>query len=567
MTKFFLALLLLHLSALCRLGLATRQVRRKSAAKPQLATPHVTRLHRHEHGGLSAMLEAEARWESLSEEEPLPGASSFLEMAGSTTEVAAQRRFSRVSTQQMTWLREHQLAAFAQLDSNSRGSATASGQTKDAGSAGSNLRAVRTHRQHARAAEEESEGGTVASAVTSLSSLEVEYVGPVGVGTRRQAPEGGAALSQSSPDSSQSHTEESEIWMVFDTGSVNIWVSSDLCTEGACAKAGRNRYNHSRSETYEMKHTTLEVKFGTGTLTGPLAVDDFHIGPFTVHNQTFAMIEKMEGAVFDAVPLEGILGLAFPSMAAPGNVPFFDTIINQNALPHNQFAFYFSVDNPAANAVLWGGVDDRFYSGEIEYFPVVDSWYWSIVLKSFRIGDDVLVGNTSDDESNNNVGNGTASLVESTAMEASTFKAIIDTGTTFITAGEELYKQILEKIPACPCSNVTKDSHPSLVFQLENEDGEPKDFVLEAHEYMTTDGNGENCSPVFMKLEIAGDHGPGMILGDVFLRRFFSVFDRGDGESHNGRVGFARATHGEHVDRHLKKLTKGQPKFNPGAKA
>merc|ERR1719215_1556395 len=119
------------------------------------------------------MLDGEARWESLSEEEPLPGASSFLEMAGSTTEVAAQRRFSRVSTQQMTWLREHQLAAFAQLDSNSRGSATASGQTKEAGAVASNLRAVRTHRQHARAAEEESEGGTVASAVTSLSSLEV----------------------------------------------------------------------------------------------------------------------------------------------------------------------------------------------------------------------------------------------------------------------------------------------------------------------------------------------------------------------------------------------------------
>jgi len=75
------------------------------------------------------------------------------------------------------------------------------------------------------------------------------------------------------------------------------------------------------------KASTLTVQFGTGKLVGPQAVDDLHIGPFTVFNQTFAMIEDEEGKVFQDVPFEGILGLAFPAMSANHVKPFFDTVM------------------------------------------------------------------------------------------------------------------------------------------------------------------------------------------------------------------------------------------------
>lgn len=37
-------------------------------------------------------------------------------------------------------------------------------------------------------------------------------------------------------------------------------------------------------------------------------------------DQTFAMIEEELGKIFYEIPFEGILGLAFPSMAAGSNV-------------------------------------------------------------------------------------------------------------------------------------------------------------------------------------------------------------------------------------------------------
>ena len=47
--------------------------------------------------------------------------------------------------------------------------------------------------------------------------------------------------------------------------------------------------------------------------------------------------------------------------SANGVQPFFDTIIQQKALVHNEFAFYFSLDSVTANAVFWGGVDPAFF--------------------------------------------------------------------------------------------------------------------------------------------------------------------------------------------------------------
>ena len=91
----------------------------------------------------------------------------------------------------------------------------------------------------------------------------------------------------------------------------------------------------------------LHVQFGTGSLSGPMGVDDLHVGPFTVFNQSFGLIQKAEGSVSRTRLLEGILGPAFPAMAARGSSPFFDTIIEQKALKSNKFAFYFSLSTPS----------------------------------------------------------------------------------------------------------------------------------------------------------------------------------------------------------------------------
>jgi len=47
-----------------------------------------------------------------------------------------------------------------------------------------------------------------------------------------------------------------------------------------------------------------------------------------------------------------------------------------------------------------------------------------------------------------------------------------------------------------------------------------------------------------MKLDIKKQYGPAMILGEVFMRHFFTVFSRGEGHLDQAKVGFARAKMG-----------------------
>lgn len=301
----------------------------------------------------------------------------------------------------------------------------------------------------------------------------------------------------------------------------------------------------------------LNIEFGTGKISGPQAIDDFHIGPFTVYNQTFGMIQTQDGKVFDEVPFEGILGLAFPQMSANGVTPFFDNIIHQHALKKNEFAFYFSPDNPAANAVFWGGVDKRMYTDKVEYYNVTDPYYWSLPLLAFKIGRQELLGENTPEEE------GSSFLQDGQASSYGKPKAIVDTGTTFFTAEGKLYETIMDRLPSASCNTITPRSHPDITYRLLRSDGRPKDFVLTNTQYMTASGSGDDlyCSPAFMKINIPAKHGPAMVLGEVFLRHFFSVFDRANGHERRARIGLAPATSGQHVERHLKDITKHQPAF------
>eukprot|EP00928_Gymnodinium_smaydae_P012839 TRINITY_DN1468_c0_g2_i2.p1 TRINITY_DN1468_c0_g2~~TRINITY_DN1468_c0_g2_i2.p1 ORF type:complete len:380 (-),score=29.68 TRINITY_DN1468_c0_g2_i2:59-1198(-) len=312
---------------------------------------------------------------------------------------------------------------------------------------------------------------------------------------------------------------------------------------------------------YPQSHLHLVVQFGTGKLEGPQAVDDFHIGPFSVFQQTFSMIERENGAIFAEVPFEGILGLAFPSMSANNVKPFFDTVISQSYLQNNQFAFYLSQDDPAANAIFWGGVDHQFHTGEIEYFPVVDPYYWAVQLHKFKIGNACLFGDGCGSQT---------SLLQSMFFEEdpvrkSVTKAILDTGTSFFTADDGVFEEVMARIPPAPCDSIDDTTHPPLTYTLRKANGELRDFVFTQEMYMASSdqSNGEQCSPSFMRIQVPEDHGPAMVLGEAFLRHYLAVFDRGKtGSDTEARLGLAPSVHSVNAKKRLRVLTHEQPSFD-----
>lgn len=468
----------------------------------------------------------------------------------------------RVSKLQEAALKAHQ-AAFLEVMFNSSVSATAGRfRSSDA-----------LLRYHSLTVPDETH-----PAETRLTSLESQYIGQIGVGSVL-SPRGcqpSESLIYLGPADYQAASEEQKkachvkdeslVWVVFDTGSTNIWVSSVLCQEGPCASSSRNRYNRSNSRTYSpaAKSGLLQIEFGTGRITGPEAVDDFHIGPFSVYNQTFGMIQTEEGRVFEEIPVEGILGLAFPAMAANGIRPFVDGIIQNKAIGRNEFAFYFSPDDVAGNAIFWGGVDRAFYSGDIEYFPVVEPYYWAVQLKDFKIGQDSLLHLLLPEEEQTGLEHLSHRSQKQARGEQTTFKAIVDTGTTFFTAQGRLFKEVMNRLTAAPCSSLTEQSHPDITYTLVNTAGEARDFVLTNKQYMLHGGEGEDveCTPAFMMIQVPAAHGPGMVLGEVFLRIYFAVFDRGSGAVQEARLGLAPAMHDTSAKSRLKGLTAHQPVYH-----
>jgi len=360
---------------------------------------------------------------------------------------------------------------------------------------------IQTHRSF-HAAQAKSTDPTV----TRLSSLDSQYVGPIGVGSSKGMDKPQALIN-----------------VVFDTGSTNLWISSSLCQSDDCQS--RAAFNPDKSVTYTSPNVPvhLDITFGTGELKGPQGIDYFRVGPYTVKNQTFGLIQDEVGEVFHEIPFEGILGLAFPSMSAHGVNPFFDTVMSQNVLNgHNEISFFMTKLPHQGSAVFFGGVDDRFFAGEINYFPVNQQHYWSCDLLDFRIGD---VSHTN--------------FLEFKNSGPRVSKLILDSGTTYFTAPPGLFQKVMDRLPSTKCDEV--DKYPSLHYIMKDVDGQTHDIEIPPHVYMVSTYDDGWCDLSFMEIPVPEQYGPAFIFGEVFMREWYTVFNRGAGAGALPMIGFAKA--------------------------
>lgn len=230
------------------------------------------------------------------------------------------------------------------------------------------------------------------------------------------------------------------------------------------------------------------------------------------------MIREMNGDVFSSFPFEGILGLGFKSLSFGGINPFFERVIEQRLLTNNEFAFFFNVDSDQPSALLWGGIDKDLYHGPIRMFPVVQAHYWALELLDFKLGN--------------------ISMREVGMSGEPVKRLIVDSGTTYFTAPEGLHEEIMGHIPEASCDTV--DSYPPLTYVLRGADGQTYELVVSQETYMIG-GYSDSCRPAFMALDVNEEYGPAMILGEVFMRHFFTVFHRGSGAPSDAKIGFAPA--------------------------
>lgn len=300
--------------------------------------------------------------------------------------------------------------------------------------------------------------------------------------------------------------------VIFDTGSGNLWVTSSLCKSFACAS--HPSYNRGESSDFKKIGLGVQVQFGTGRIQGQINQDTFTLGNIKIPGQKFGEILKEEGAVFQAGKFSGILGLAYPKMAAYGIVPVFDNIINQKLLKHNIMSFYYSVNENTEGEITLGYIDQNRFKGKLSYYPVIDKFYWTIKLDDIRLGKKSL-GLCSDSDA---------------------CRAIVDTGTSLITGPTRDLMKVLKAITVeNDCRNYETSDPLVFVFNGDEYKLNVPDYIMKKEA-----GGRKFCRAMMMPLDVPFPHGPAWILGDVFMQKFYTVFNRD-----RNAVGFALANHDE----------------------
>jgi saccharopepsin len=286
--------------------------------------------------------------------------------------------------------------------------------------------------------------------------------------------------------------------VVLDTGSSNLWVPSVECGSIACYL--HSKYDSSSSSTYKKNGTKFEIQYGSGSLSGFVSQDTMTIGDITIKGQDFAEATSEPGLAFAFGRFDGILGLGYDRISVNGIVPPFYKMLEQKLIDEPVFAFYLA-DDKGESEVTFGGVNSDSYKGKITTIPLRRKAYWEVDFDAIAYGDD------------------TAEL-ESTGV-------ILDTGTSLIALPSQLAEMLNAQIGAkknyagqyaIDCDK--RDSLKDVTFNLAGTNFTlgPYDYVLEVQ---------GSCISTFMGMDFPAPTGPLAILGDAFLRRYYSIYDLG----------------------------------------
>ncbi|XP_054734346.1 lysosomal aspartic protease-like [Anastrepha obliqua] len=296
-------------------------------------------------------------------------------------------------------------------------------------------------------------------------------------------------------------TPAQDFLVVFDTGSSNLWVPSSTCptSNEACQK--HNKYNSSASSTYVANGESFYIEYGSGSLSGYLSQDTVSVAGLSISKQVFAEAVDEPGTTFVYEPFDGIMGMAYQSLAIDDVVPPFYNLYSQGLISSNVFSFYLARAGTSdqGGEMILGGSDSSYYTGDLTYTSITEQAYWQFSLDG--------------------------ATIDGKTMCSSGCQAIADTGTSLIVAPSSAYSVYMSVVDPDDDGEVDcslMDSLPDMEFTIAG-----TNFSVPASQYILEE-NGE-CSPAVGSIDMDF-----WILGDIFIGLYYTEFDMG-----NNRIGFA----------------------------
>lgn len=191
--------------------------------------------------------------------------------------------------------------------------------------------------------------------------------------------------------------------------------------------------------------------------------------------------------------------MAFQTISVDSIPPVFVSMLNAGLLDEPVFGFY--LDSTGNNGELEiGGIDKSHYKGPLHYINVSSATYWETKLDGIKVGN-----------------------VNSTAIT----RAVFDTGTSLLAGPTTEVAAIAKLVGATPFINPneytvdcsTLPSLPDITIQVGG-----LSYILTPDQYIIS-VEGIECLLGITGIDIPAPAGPLWILGDVFQRVYYTVYD------------------------------------------
>ncbi|KAJ4413886.1 hypothetical protein N0V85_003394 [Neurospora sp. IMI 360204] len=289
------------------------------------------------------------------------------------------------------------------------------------------------------------------------------------------------------------------LYMLLDTGSSTAWIMGATCKSDACVY--HDLFGVDDSKTLKLQSKEFRLAYGTGVVQGTLARDSVSVAGISL-NMSFGLANETSSD-FTHFAFDGILGL---DMAVGGTDGFITELVNQKVLKSNIFAVTLGRASDPINEgqITFGAVDSSKYTGDITYTNLANNnkGAWVIPIDGFGFGG------------------------KQVALKDRT--TYIDTGTSFAFGPQSDVTALHKLIPGSttvdqvtwyvPCS----DSPIEVTFSGVT-------YKISAKDWQA--GSGTSCRSNIYGREVVAN---GWLLGDVFLKNVYSVFD-----VDQKRIGFA----------------------------
>ncbi|EDV25771.1 uncharacterized protein TRIADDRAFT_55203 [Trichoplax adhaerens] len=345
-------------------------------------------------------------------------------------------------------------------------------------------------------------------------------------------------------------TPPQKLRVILDTG-------SSFCGIMAAPSPVVKHYFHmNRSSTLEETNLRIDSSYVKGYWSGQLVSDMLHLG-IGLHKQVriqFAAITNQKEFFTETTRFDGILGLAYPSLAVQGNFyqkPVFNEIVQQAGI-RDIFTLTYCASKmrkdlfgnqyiTGGGFMTLGGIDNNLLAGPVFYTPIVEKYYYQFQLTN------VLVDGQS---------------IGFSPYDYMHYPALVDSGTSILRFPPFMYKRLMPiflrsiqdrsvfshgffyrgHAVCMEESQLLQHRFPTIRLSIRLASFEKTNFktprqftlVLSPMQYFILSGKERHGKPCY-HFGIAGTSGAfGIILGDVVMKGFSVTFDRV-----NSMLGFA----------------------------